>query len=100
MAALRTISPEKCDAGIYRTGVGRLKIITADEGLRIKGLWLFDQFIELTFTMNPAQLKCLGVFSLFAIIGFDPISPGCLIAMYIVTMRPDWFLALTEYVSE
>lgn len=46
--------------------------------------------------MNSAQLKSLAVFSLFAIIGFGPISPGCLIGMYIVTMRPDWFLALTE----
>jgi hypothetical protein len=47
-------------------------------------------------TMNSAQLKSLAVFSLFAIIGFGPISPGCLIGMYIVTMRPAWFLALTE----
>ena len=41
--------------------------------------------------MNLTQLKCLAVFSLFAVIGFGPISPGCLIGMYIVLMRPQWF---------
>ena len=42
--------------------------------------------------MNPAQLKCILVFSLFAIIGFGPISPGCLIGMYVVIKRPKWFI--------
>ena len=46
--------------------------------------------------MNKAQLKCLAVFSLFAIIGFGPISPGCLIGMFIVLMRPVWFWDLTQ----
>ena len=46
--------------------------------------------------MNPAQLKCILVFSLFAIIGFGPISPGCLIGMYIVVKRPRWFIDLTD----
>lgn len=46
--------------------------------------------------MNVAQIKCLSVFSLFAIIGFGPVSPGCLIGMYIVVMRPGWFLRLVK----
>ncbi len=44
--------------------------------------------------MNNAQLKCLSVFAIFAIIGFGPVSPGCLIGMYVVIMRPNWFLQL------
>ncbi|MDD5227737.1 MAG: hypothetical protein PHN45_12575 [Methylococcales bacterium] len=43
------------------------------------------------FEINLAQTKCLAVFSIFAIIGFGPISPGCLIGMSIVLMRPMWF---------
>lgn len=50
--------------------------------------------------MNSAQLKCLGVFSIFAIIGFGPISPGCLIGMFVIIRRPDWFLALIESMYE
>ncbi|MGZ8927067.1 MAG: hypothetical protein ACXW03_01275 [Methylobacter sp.] len=46
--------------------------------------------------MNAAQLKILLVFSTFAIIGFGPISPGCLIGMYIVIERPQWFLRLMD----
>ncbi len=46
--------------------------------------------------MNSAQLKCLSVFSVFAIIGFGPISPGCLIGMFIVITRPNWFLKLAD----
>ena len=45
--------------------------------------------------MNLAQIKCLSVFAIFAVIGFGPISPGCLIGMVIVLIRPKWFLALT-----
>ena len=44
--------------------------------------------------MNLTQFKCLGVFSIFAVIGFGPISPGCLIGLYSVVMRPLWFLQL------
>lgn len=44
--------------------------------------------------INEAQLKCLSVFAIFAIIGFGPISPGCLVGMYVVVMRPEWFLRL------
>lgn len=44
--------------------------------------------------INAAQLKCLAVFAIFAIIGFGPVSPGCLIGMYIVLMRPEWFRVL------
>jgi hypothetical protein len=47
-------------------------------------------------TLNPSQLKCLAVFSVFAIIGFGPVSPGCLIGMYVVLKRPAWFLQLVE----
>lgn len=42
--------------------------------------------------MNRTQLTCLLVFSVFAIIGFGPVSPGCLIGMYSVITRPDWML--------
>lgn len=41
--------------------------------------------------MNLTQIKCLAVFAVFAIIGFGPISPGCLIGMYLVVKRPRWF---------
>jgi hypothetical protein len=44
--------------------------------------------------MNAAQIKCLSVFLIFAIIGFGPVSPGCLIGMYIVITRPQWFIIL------
>ena len=46
--------------------------------------------------LNSAQIKTLAVFSVFAMIGFGPISPGCLIGMYIVKMRPQWFLDLAQ----
>lgn len=46
--------------------------------------------------MNRALIKCLATFGVFAIIGFGPISPGCLIGMYVTVMRPSWFLALTR----
>ena len=46
--------------------------------------------------INAAQFKCLSVFSIFAIIGFGPISPGCLIGLYIVAMRPQWFRRLVN----
>lgn len=44
--------------------------------------------------MNKTQIKCLMVFSVFAIIGFGPISPGCLIGMAVVAFRPRWFWQL------
>ncbi|MGD0960020.1 MAG: hypothetical protein ABSB19_09445 [Methylomonas sp.] len=50
--------------------------------------------------MNSARLKCIAVFSIFAIIGFGPISPGCLIGMYIVVVRPRWFLDLACNIYE
>jgi hypothetical protein len=46
--------------------------------------------------MNSTQIKCLSVFAIFAIIGFGPISPGCLIGMYVVLFRPLWFCKLTD----
>jgi heme O synthase-like polyprenyltransferase len=45
--------------------------------------------------MNKTQIKCLIVFSVFAIIGFGPISPGCLIGMTVVALRPCWFWQLS-----
>lgn len=41
--------------------------------------------------MNLTQIKCLFIFAIFAIIGFGPVSPGCLIGMYLTIMRPQWF---------
>jgi len=46
--------------------------------------------------MNSAQIKCLCVFAVFAVIGFGPVSPGCLIGIYIVAFRPYWFWALAN----
>jgi hypothetical protein len=53
----------------------------------------FQQLLKKTeFTfMNLTQIKCLSIFAIFAMIGFGPVSPGCLIGMYIVVMRPLWF---------
>jgi len=53
-------------------------------------------FKPLGGTVNLTQIKCLGVFSVFAIIGFGPISPTCLIGMYVVLMRPQWFPDLVD----
>lgn len=44
--------------------------------------------------MNLTQIKCLAVFSLFLIIGFGPISITCLIGLYVVLIRPQWFWQL------
>lgn len=44
--------------------------------------------------LNGAQFKTLAVFSVFAIIGFGPVSPGCLIGLFITLFRPVWFLNL------
>lgn len=46
--------------------------------------------------LNSSQLKTLAVFSVFAIIGFGPISPGCLIGMFTVLFRPAWFWTLVN----
>ena len=50
--------------------------------------------------MNPTQIKCLIVFAIFAIIGFGPVSPTCLIGIYIVIERPRWFFDLTGNLYE
>ncbi len=50
--------------------------------------------------MNSSQIKCLLVFAIFAIIGFGPVSPGCLIGMYVVLFRPLWFWTLTDNLYE
>lgn len=44
--------------------------------------------------MNLAQFKCFLILSVFAMIGFGPVSLTCLIGMYIVLARPQWFLDL------
>lgn len=46
--------------------------------------------------MNSAQIKCIMVFSVFAVIGFGPVSPGCLIGMYAVATRPRWLIELVR----
>ncbi len=46
--------------------------------------------------MNLAQVKCLLVLSIFAVMGFGPISPTCLVGFYIVAMRPLWFFDLVS----
>ncbi len=46
--------------------------------------------------MNRTQLTCLLVFAIFAIIGFGPVSPGCLIGMYSVMARPLWMLRVVR----
>lgn len=51
---------------------------------------------KIQVNINSTQVKCLAIFAIFAIIGFGPVSPGCLIGMYVVVMRPEWFLLLTE----
>jgi hypothetical protein len=50
--------------------------------------------------MNLAQVKCLLVFSVFAVIGFGPVSPTCLIGMYSVMARPRWLLRVVRQVYE
>ena len=44
--------------------------------------------------MYVAQAKCLTVLSIFALLGFGPISPTCLVGFYIVVTRPLWFFTL------
>ena len=41
--------------------------------------------------MNLAQVKCLLVLAIFAVIGLGPVSPTCLVGFYIIGMRPLWF---------
>lgn len=53
-------------------------------------------FLNRLTRLNRAQIKFLSVFSVFAIIGFGPVSPGCLIGLYIVAKRPLWFMALID----
>lgn len=46
--------------------------------------------------MNDTQVKCLLVMMVFALIGFGPISPTCLIGLFIVIARPRWFVDLVR----
>ncbi len=57
-------------------------------------------FYNYAKNMNATQIKCLLVFAIFAIIGFGPVSPGCLIGMYVVLYRPLWFWTLTDNLYE
>jgi hypothetical protein len=50
--------------------------------------------------MNPTQIKCLFVFAIFALIGIGPLSPTCLIGLYIVIERPRWFFNLVGNLYE
>ncbi len=42
------------------------------------------------------QIKCLMVMILLSLIGFGPISLTCLIGLYVVIARPDWFLLVAR----
>lgn len=44
--------------------------------------------------MTAIQIKCLLVMALLALIGFGPLSLTCLIGLYILAARPNWFLAV------
>ena len=46
--------------------------------------------------MNSAQIKGIMVFSVFAVIGFGPVSPGCLIGLYSIVARPRWLIELVR----
>lgn len=50
--------------------------------------------------MNEAKFKLTLIFMVFAMIGFGPISLGCLIGMSIVLMGPLWFHQLIESLSK
>jgi len=50
--------------------------------------------------LNLAQIKCLAVLAIFAIIGFGPVSPTCLIGLYVVSLRPRWFWRLACHVYD
>lgn len=46
--------------------------------------------------MNDTQVKCLLVMMVFALIGFGPLSPTCLIGLFVVIARPRWFFELVR----
>ena len=46
--------------------------------------------------MNAAQFKLTLVFLVFAVIGFGPVSPGCLIGLTVLALRPEWFYRLIQ----
>ncbi len=46
--------------------------------------------------MNDTQVKCLAVMIVFALIGFGPLSPTCLIGLFVVIARPRWFFNLVR----
>ncbi len=46
--------------------------------------------------MNDTQVKCLAVLMGFFLIGFGPLSPTCLIGLFVVIARPRWFFELVQ----
>jgi hypothetical protein len=41
--------------------------------------------------VNPTQIRLSLILLMFFLIGFGPISPTCLIGIYVVLIRPPWF---------
>ncbi|WP_036268258.1 hypothetical protein [Methylocaldum szegediense] len=46
--------------------------------------------------MNVTQVKSFLILTVLAIIGFGPLSLTCLIGLYIVLRRPDWFYRVVK----
>lgn len=46
--------------------------------------------------VNAIQVKCLLVLMAFVVIGFGPLSPTCLLGLYVVIARPRWFFELVQ----
>ena len=44
----------------------------------------------------PTRIKCLLVMLLFSLIGFGPLSLTCLIGIYVVLVRPAWFIRVAR----
>ncbi len=42
------------------------------------------------------RLKCLAIMLVLSLIGFGPLSLTCLIGLYVVVARPEWFLLTTR----
>jgi len=44
----------------------------------------------------PTRIKCWLVMLLFSLIGFGPLSLTCLIGIYVVLVRPAWFIRVAR----
>ena len=42
------------------------------------------------------RIKCLLIMLLFSLIGFGPLSLTCLIGIYVVLVRPAWFIRVAR----